>query len=715
MRLIFALLGLLAWAPVEAEAAGTGADGASVEPLTSCAQVRALGRDAAEKGRLVRLRGIVTLVPGAPGEVKNFTLDDGAGVWVSPPPPSSGSELPQDLRVGQIIELEGETAAGRFSPLVVARKIRVVEEGGLPAPRTALIQDLNSGALDSQRVQLRGVVRSADWVKEAAHWELRLHVRSPHGLFSYFLIAASPGEIEGLVDSEVTLTGVCLSFFNSRRQFLGARLYSNFGEDVRIDRPGKLDPFAVPHIGLREVMTFSPSGGNLHRKQVRGVVTLARSGRFFFIEQDGAALRVNTRQTDALDPGDVVEASGFLELLHHRAEMQEAVFRKVGHETPPEPVAIRREQAFVLEPQTIYAVPQDFDDRLVSIEGSFVGLDGRQGESVRVNIMSSGALVSGDLADSSQRAALEAIRPGSLVRISGICQMTYSASKPVLEWPQPIEMRLLVRDATDVKVIAAASWWTAERLLAVLATLTLVLFASLAWIYLLRRKVSQRGQELAEAMRARRDAAVEFETVLRERSRLAADLHDTMEQSLTGMAMQLEAGKVLRATAPERSERHMELARQLLASSREDLRRSIWNLRANPLEQLTFTEALREVTANRAVGLGVEVSLHTEGDERPLPDFVAGNLLLLAQEAITNALKHAEAKLIEVRLKFEERRVTLEIRDDGKGFNPSAAAGPQLGHFGLQGMRERVKRLGGEIDIQSAPGRGTSIVASVGE
>jgi signal transduction histidine kinase len=227
--------------------------------------------------------------------------------------------------------------------------------------------------------------------------------------------------------------------------------------------------------------------------------------------------------------------------------------------------------------------------------------------------------------------------------------------------------------------------------------------------------VAVRSRQLADAMRERRDAAVEFESTLRERSRLAADLHDTLEQSLTGLALQLEASEALRAREADRSQQHMTLAKQVLDRSREDLRRSIWNLHTNPLEAANLTEALREIAANRSAGLGLRIVVQTQGATRPLPDFVAGNLLLLVQEGITNAIKHAQPTQIRLELEFAPKAVSIAIVDDGQGFDVDQAAGPKEGHFGLQGMRERIKRLGGHLRVESRRGHGTRVRAVVPE
>jgi signal transduction histidine kinase len=99
-----------------------------------------------------------------------------------------------------------------------------------------------------------------------------------------------------------------------------------------------------------------------------------------------------------------------------------------------------------------------------------------------------------------------------------------------------------------------------------------------------------------------------------------------------------------------------------------------------------------------------------------LPNFVAGNLLLVAQEAISNAIRHAAATAIDVDVAFAaDGGLTLVVRDDGRGFVPGTEAGPAQGHFGLQGMRERIERLGGTFTVETAPGAGTTVTAHVGD
>ncbi len=681
--------------------------------LTTCAAVRALSESQAARGLPVHVKAVVTLVPSdAPGRL---TVDDGTGIWVAAPPSSEAETSVGQARVGDVVEIEGHTHEGRFAPTITIARLRIVGRAKLPPARHLAYLGSESGLHDSQRVTISGIVQSAASLPRGNHSELKLLVSTPTGPFTFVLSDDSPFAATNLIDSAVSLTGVFRAYFNSRRQFLGVRIYTNDPGDLHIVHAAVADAFAAPELSLAEATAFSAQGSDGHRRRVRGTVTLCKPGQYFYLQADKQGLRINTHQTAGLEPGDFVEATGFFQLQRNRAEMTEALFRRLDHGEPVQPVEITRQQAVVSEPRTNAPPTQDFDDFLVALRGTLVSIDRKLGEPIRLNLESDGVLVPAEFSEPPDPKFLASLRHASVLRVSGVCDLIYSESLPVVNWPSPIGLRLLLRAPSDVEIIATASWWTPERLETALGIAAVVVLIFLAWVALLRRQVTLRSTQLADEMRARRDAAVEFETTLRERNRLAADLHDTTEQSLTGLAFQLEATGALQSKAPERSQQHLALARQLLNRSREDLRRSIWNLRATQLEKNTLAEALQEIATDRSAGLTVEITVAIEGEQRALTDLVAGNLLLLAQEGITNALKHAQPARVELHLSFALHAVTLVIRDDGVGFDPSTVEGPKEGHFGLQGMRERMKRLGGRVEIKSAPKSGTTLTATVPE
>jgi signal transduction histidine kinase len=155
------------------------------------------------------------------------------------------------------------------------------------------------------------------------------------------------------------------------------------------------------------------------------------------------------------------------------------------------------------------------------------------------------------------------------------------------------------------------------------------------------------------------------------------------------------------------------LAGQILESSRDEVRRTLWNLRSGLLDTRDLLGSLQAIAANLCPGTKPMVSCRSVGAAIDLPDSVAHAVLRIAQEALSNAAKHAAAGNVEAVVEFGEAEVILTVTDDGCGFEPGAAASADPTHFGLQGMRGRARRLNGEFHIESKLGRGTTVRASI--
>jgi len=201
---------------------------------------------------------------------------------------------------------------------------------------------------------------------------------------------------------------------------------------------------------------------------------------------------------------------------------------------------------------------------------------------------------------------------------------------------------------------------------------------------------------------------------LDERQRMAGEIHDTLAQGLTGIVTQLEAAEQA-GSAPAEWRRHVRTAAQLARDSLTEARRSVQALRPRPLDGARLPDALSAVVEQWSSLNGLTAELLTTGDARPLRPEIEVALLRTAQEALANVAKHAGASRVWLTLSYMEDVVTLDVRDDGTGFDPTAtpAGTGEGGGFGLTAMRERVSRIAGTLAIESEPGTGTAVSACV--
>ncbi|MGN6812856.1 MAG: sensor histidine kinase, partial [Thermomicrobiales bacterium] len=196
-----------------------------------------------------------------------------------------------------------------------------------------------------------------------------------------------------------------------------------------------------------------------------------------------------------------------------------------------------------------------------------------------------------------------------------------------------------------------------------------------------------------------------------ERARLAREIHDTLAQSLTAIALHLEGGLHQLERSPTEARERLERALATCRASLEEARRSVLNLRTVPLAERPLPAALAALGRAFTSETGIRVRMRVaDGDCTGLPLRTEGELYRIAQEALANVRRHAKASEVIVTLQADARGVRLTVRDDGVGFTPGAA---RDGRYGLLGMRERAALLGGRLRIESRPGQGTTIRATV--
>lgn len=689
---------------------------AAAGDVVEIATIRSLTADEAARRTPVTIRGIVT--SQSPLVTQVTVQDATGGIWVAIGLARDEKLLAADIAAwkaatpGAEVEIDGVTDQGGFAPVLLPLRLRVLGSGPLPPPTPLDDTRLFSGCDSCLRVEVAGVVqgfrdKGAKWQLLAARGGRRFEINVPKGVIT--------DPAAAVVDAEVRCTGILFSAFNGRGEFLLPMIEVDSPADLRIETPPQAGPFESRQVVLRSIGQFRPEPLGDHRVCSEGVVTFSEPGQFF--AQDGAyGVRVHTSGTVRLEPGDRVQVAGFLERSRDAAGLAEAVYRVIGHGEPPRPVRITPAdvvrivgQANLLGRQAntgdLNGCLVEFPARLLDAEATATG---------GVLTLAAAGVESSVAATVNAEgfAALRPIQPGSELLARGILQVE-TASRRTVDWTPRIDrLLLLMRDAADVTVVRAPPWWTPRRLAAALTIVAALAMGALAWASLLRRQVARQTVRLAGEMRRRRDAAVEFQAMLRERSRLAANLHDTLLQSLAGVLLQLDALRqaVLRRDVDE-AEGQLDVAKRMVKRAAVDLRGSVWALRTAPLAGRSFADSLDAVLSHLGDGQPGTIDVRSTGPVFEPPRFVAGSLLLAVQEAVRNAFNHGRPTAVEVILEYarDGRSIGVTVRDDGCGFMPGSQAGPAQGHFGMQGMRERAEALGGACTVTSTPGAGTTV------
>jgi len=688
--------------------------------LTRAADVRALPATVADSRIPAKLRGVVTAAE--PDWLGKFVLqDESGGIFIRNTGPQPA--------IGDLVEISGTTEPGWFVPVIQTSSWTRLGTAPLPPARPVPVERLMAGVEANQRIEITGLVRAVSYVPSQ-----KTMVEVAIGGYRVRVFPKLPSQLNprSLVAARVRVRGTAATTFNAaRRQLTDVLLIVPTAEDFIIEEMEAHPPFEQPTLALDDIARFRTNASLAERLHVKGVLTLQRPGLDFFIQDASGGLRLESRQGTILTPGRAVEAVGFLEIVNFQPVLRDAVVRDTAEALPPvAPRAVPMEELR----EGLHAA------EWIRLAGTLLDRTTRpvrraEGTVARVRtictIRSDEQVFTAEYESEEASVALGAVPLGSEVEVDGI------ASFESGDDGRPKAIALLMPSAAGMRVLATPSWFTAGRLFVLFATACVLFAATAAWLLTVSKKnamlhflvgerekaqrelqvahdrleerVRERTEQLKVEMTVRKSAEVEFRAVLSERTRLARELHDTLEQALTGIALQLDTAARLFQRNPADAAQPLERARGFLKQSQLELRRSIWDLRSRELEQFDLAGALTISSRQLAAGSGIGIEVETTGERRQLPEVVEESLLRIAQEALTNVVKHSGATLVSVRLDYAPESVALEIRDNGSGLKAGAGAVPGGHHFGLLGMTERAKRLGGRFELSSTPGEGTTV------
>jgi signal transduction histidine kinase len=398
-----------------------------------------------------------------------------------------------------------------------------------------------------------------------------------------------------------------------------------------------------------------------------------------------------------------VEVVGFPVTDGDALTFREPVVRKVDNGHFPEPIDMMIEGLL--------------DGRLnlwlVRLEGIVLDQKTRQGRQL-LELQNGQRVFEAVLAESA--GTLKAVPNGSHVQVTGVAQLQTARHSGGIatgrDLPLVATLDVLMRTPDDLVLLDLPPWWTWRHTASVGALLLAVLAASLGWIRSLRRRVARRTSELRETM-SQLQKKTELSATLAERERLAAEIHDTLEQGMSGIMMQLDGVDSRLASDTAGARQNLEMARRMVRFSRAEVRHSLWNLESQLLKDGDLGAAIKEIARQVSAGSSTVASVEVSDTRFPLPPVIEHHLLRCCQEALSNALKHARAANIRVKLAYSADKVELTITDDGCGFDPGQVLTGAGTHLGLRNLRSRARKIKGELDITSRLYNGTAVRLTV--
>lgn len=579
--------------------------------------------------------------------------------------------------------------------------------GPAPSPRDITAADLASGLHDNRLVRLTGVLRDV-FNDEIDPIFTFLTLSSDDRTSLVAIPAVGEDDVSALrrqIGNKAEAVGICTRSTMGGRQQIGRIVCLAGPEDLHLEKTEPADLFAAPELDRLEAL--SPAEiATCDRHRCRGQVLALwdNTEKALLRNPLGHVVRVEFATQPSPAVGACVEAVGFAESDMFSLGLTRAVWR------PTTPWTKAPDSAIALNGESINATTggrPHFDPllqgQLVRLEGrvSSVSSDGRH--LVRIYLQDGATLIPVDV--SNVRPSPESLLD-CRIAVTGICVLDVDNWRPNTAFPQIREIFVVARTADDIRILATAPWWTPGRFVAVLGILLVSLVGFALWNRQLKRAVETKGRELEHEIIER----IGSDFKVAERTRLAVELHDSLSQTLTGVAMKINAANRALPANGEVARAHLDLAARTLASCRGELKNCLWDLRNNALEDADMAAAVRRIVTPHIGDAALSVRFAALRDR--FTESTAHALLRIIRELATNAVRHGRASHVQIAGVVENQKLMISVRDNGCGFDVATAPGMELGHFGLEGIRERLREFDGTLDIESSHENGTRAVVT---
>jgi signal transduction histidine kinase/CheY-like chemotaxis protein len=687
--------------------ASTDAGPDKLQRVNSAAALRAMSPANGTRRTPVVLDAVVTYYD--PDWHLLFVQDRTAGVFVLTP-----ASYP--VKAGDRVELKGVANLDGFAPMVGEAVIRVLSKGSYPPPLHVPLQELFTGAYDSQWIETEGVVQSVGRVY--SHIVLGMAA----GLYRYTVQIPYPADRplpSGFLNATVRVRAAAGTVMNESHQLIGIRLFAPAIESVDVLRPGGTAE-SLPVRPISSLLRFSRGDDWQRQVRVQGTVEYQRlRSRELYITDGAAGLLVQTEQEEAFHPGDRVNAVGFANPGELSPILGDAIVSKLSDGPPPKPVAIDAHEA----------INGNYNGQLVAIEAYVLSRVIQSSEQV-LTFQAGDQLFTASIENTGAEDPLAAIRAGSLLRLTGVC-LVHSPDRDHV----PRSFQILLRTPADIAVLHDASWWTRERVIAAAGWFAALILVSAIWIWMLTRRVRRQTAIIGAKLRNEATLKRAAEAANQAKSEFLANMSHEIRTPMNGVIGM--TGLLLDTDLTPQQRDYAETVRGsgegLLSIINDILDFSKIEAGKLAIECLAFdlrlvVEEVNEMLAPKAEEKQLELILeyppklprHFIGD--------AGRIRQVVTNLVGNAVKFASTGSVVITVEAESlngRSALLRIcvRDSGPGVPPEkvgslfqkfsqvdASTTRRYGGtgLGLAISKQLVELMGGKIGVDNVPGEGST-------
>ena len=583
---------------------------------------------------------------------------------------------------GDIVAVEGERVRTRNGVLENACQVVLLGNSPLPPPEAVSLADLLRKDFLCRRVTTEGtlILAREDEIDTAC---IQLLVKDGDSVLnaSFTVNANHPKDVFSLLGARIRLTGALMHISGGARRVGRNYLSIHYPEGFEVLRPPPADIFDVPELDFDE--PWSPDDiVRMDFRRFDGVVMGTWGGNQMMLEgKDFKCVKTTLARPEELPAvGEHVVVAGLpdtdlygINLVYARCKPLPDR-KDIGAGQEPADVTLRQ---LLTDDHGRPRINGYSHGRLLRLNGRVLDV---QPSLSLFSLNADGFTMPVDCSSSPD--AIQRLEANSRIEVVVLAIAETDSWRECIVLPQTRGIKLILRSARDLKVLARPPWWTPARLTAAIISLLVIIVLIIAANRVINRIMMRRK--------------------VSERTRLAVELHDSLSQTLAGVACQIAAGENAVADDPEAAKSLLKTAERMLESSRTELKNCLFDLRNDTVDDPDFARAIAKMLSMFTSEANIAIRFHVK--RSLMTDSTAHAVLCIIRELVANAIRHGAATRIMIAGTTDDRQLRFSVRDNGCGFDTTNHPGPREGHFGLASIRERLAEIKSSFKIKSRPG-----------